>query len=158
MGEERYIAVSVENEKQWRGLCSLAPLGAFRDSRYEDLNERRKAGPAIEQDLRQWCLGQDAFALASRLRAAGVPAYVVLRPTDLYADPQLLHRGFFVKLAHTAMGPTPYDGAMTNFSGNPFRMRKAAPCLGEDTHYVMTELLGMSEDEVAEYASAGALT
>jgi crotonobetainyl-CoA:carnitine CoA-transferase CaiB-like acyl-CoA transferase len=157
-GEERHMALSVENEAQWRALCSIAPLGAFRDSRFNDLEHRRKAGAAIEEYLRAWCAGRDAFALAARLRASGVPAYAVMRPTDLYDDPQLAHRGFFVKLAHTVMGPTPYDGAMTNFSGNPFRMRKAAPCLGEDTHHIMSDLLGLSDDQITEYASAGALT
>ena len=54
------------------------------------------------------------------------------------------------------MGPTPYDGMVTIFSETPGRLRKAAPALGEDTEYVLRELLGFTSDEVAEHAAAGA--
>lgn len=157
-GEERYIAFETSTADQWRALCAVAPLGAFRDSKFDWLHERQMATSAIEDTLRQWCRDEDAFVLSARMKAAGVPASVVLRPTDLYHDAQLAHRNFFVTLEHSAMGPTPYDGAVTLHSGNPMRMRKAAPCLGEDTDYVLRDLLGLSEAEVLEYAAAGALT
>ena len=82
----------------------------------------------------------------------------MLRPSDLYTDAQLAHRGFFVTLEHPVMGPTPYDGLATIFSATPGELSKAAPLLGEDTHYVLSELLGLSADEVAGFAAAGALT
>jgi crotonobetainyl-CoA:carnitine CoA-transferase CaiB-like acyl-CoA transferase len=78
-------------------------------------------------------------------------------PSDLYDDAQLAHRGFFVTLDHTEMGPTPYDGLVTKFSATPGCLSKAAPCLGEDTAYVLSEILGLSEDEIAEAAAAEAL-
>jgi crotonobetainyl-CoA:carnitine CoA-transferase CaiB-like acyl-CoA transferase len=37
-------------------------------------------------------------------------------------------------------------------------LHKAAPCVGEDTDYVMRELLGMGEAEVARLAEAGVFT
>jgi hypothetical protein len=37
-------------------------------------------------------------------------------------------------------------------------MHKAAPSIGEDTDYVLTELLGLSSEDVAAYAMAGVLT
>ncbi|MCA9855192.1 MAG: CoA transferase, partial [Dehalococcoidia bacterium] len=80
------------------------------------------------------------------------------RPTDLYEDAQLAHRGFFVTLEHSNMGPTPYDGPVTHFSDTPAILRKAAPCLGEDSHAILTGILGYSEDDVARFAEAGALT
>ena len=87
-----------------------------------------------------------------------MPASAVQRPSDLYSDPQLEHRGFFVTLDHSAMGPTPYDGLATQFSETPGLLSKAAPMLGEDTHYVLTEFLGISPEEVARYAESGALS
>jgi crotonobetainyl-CoA:carnitine CoA-transferase CaiB-like acyl-CoA transferase len=83
---------------------------------------------------------------------------MVLRPSDLYNDAQLAHRQFFVTLNHTNMGPTPYDGHVTRFSATPGLLSKAAPCLGEDTQVVLREFLGYSDDDIAEFAAAGALT
>jgi formyl-CoA transferase len=111
----------------------------------------------IDAALSAWCADKDAFAAARSLRDAGVPAYAVLRPSDLYCDQQLMHREFFVTLEHTVMGPTPYDGLATKFSATPGKLWKAGPCLGEDTVFVLEEILGLSSDEIARYAECGAL-
>jgi benzylsuccinate CoA-transferase BbsF subunit len=92
------------------------------------------------------------------LQTVGVPASVVQRPSDLYNDPQLAHRGFFVTLEHSVMGPTPYDGPVTHYSATPAVLRRAAPCLGEHTEDVLIGLLGLTPEEVAEYAATGALS
>ncbi len=155
-GIERYIAIAVETEEQWKALCDLAPLDEF--AGLHSLKKRQAKKQEIEDAMRSWCAPREGFALAEKLRAVGVPASMVLRPTDLYDDPQLAHRGFFVTLEHTHMGPTPYDGPVTRFSDTPAILRKAAPCLGEDSHYVLAEILGYDEPTIARFAEAGALT
>lgn len=157
-GHERYVAIAVESAEQWHALRSLAPLDRFTAGKFDNLEARQRHKGEIEDVLREWCSDQEGFALAERLRAAGVPAYMVLRPSDLYDDPQLRHRDFFVTLEHSVMGPTPYDGLVTKFSATPGCLRKAAPCLGEDTHLVLHEFLGYDEAEIAHLAASGALT
>jgi crotonobetainyl-CoA:carnitine CoA-transferase CaiB-like acyl-CoA transferase len=129
-GVERYIAIGVVDASQWQALCRLVPF-ATELARCESLAARIAARDAIETALAAWCAGQDAFELASRLQAVGVPSYPLLRPTDLFGDPQLAHRGFFVTLDHPEMGPTPYDGPVTRFSRTPARLRRPAPLLGQ---------------------------
>jgi len=104
-GEERYVAVGVETGVERQALETLL------DGR----------------DLGDWCGDRDAFEAAAALRGVGVPAYAVLRPSDLYEDPQLVHRGFFETLDHPVMGPTPYDGPATIYSRTPQRLRAPAP-------------------------------
>ena len=106
----------------------------------------------------RWTADKDPWELTARLKSAGVPAYVVLRPSDLYRDAQLAHRGFFVTLEHRVMGPTPYDGLVTRFSAIPSGPRHAAPCLGQDTEHVLRDLVGVPPDEITAYAAAGVLT
>jgi crotonobetainyl-CoA:carnitine CoA-transferase CaiB-like acyl-CoA transferase len=157
-GHERYLAITVETEPQWEALRALVPLDEFADPALRALEARCAKREAIEARMAAWCAGRDAFALAGQLRAAGVPAYAVLRPSDLYDDPQLAHRGFFVTLEHPTMGPMPYDGPVTRFSRTPARLRRPGPLLGEHTHAVLRELLGYSDDEIGELAIAGALS
>ena len=133
-GENRFVAVGVETSAERRALADV--LGA--------------------EDVSAWCRARDAFDAAETLREAGVPAYVVQRPSDLHDDPQLKHRGFFVTLNHPVMGPTPYDGPATIYSRTPQRLRSPAPCLGEHNERVLAALLGMAADEIAELRSAGA--
>src|SRR5262249_25768140 len=112
-GKERYVTLSVETEAQWRGLLAVAPLAAFRRPEMAGLEARQARTADLDAALAAWTAGQDGWALADQLRSAGVPASVVLRPSDLYQDVQLTHRGFFVTADHAVMGPTPYDGHPT---------------------------------------------
>jgi len=155
-GEQRYLAIACETEAHWRALCSVAPLDAFEDC--DNLESRLERDQEIDAALATWCAGLDPFALERQLTAAGVPASVAQYSTDLYEDPQIAHRGFFVTLDHIVMGPTPYDGHITHFSAKRKMLHKAAPALGEDTAHVLAQLLGMSADEIETAAIAGALT
>ena len=134
-GEERYLALAAETDAERAALAGL--LGG--------------------ESLGRWCRRHDAFAAARQLRAAGVPAHAVLRPSDLYEDEQLAQRGFFVTLDHPVMGPTPYDGPATIFSRTPAQLRSPAPCLGQHNDEVLAELLGMGAATIAELRTAGAL-
>jgi benzylsuccinate CoA-transferase BbsF subunit len=129
-GEERYIAIGVTTREQWSALSRLVPF-TLRAAALGELVARIAHRDAIERELANWCADQDAFELAARLQEAGVPSYPVLRPTDLFEDPQLRHRQFFVTLDHPVMGPTPYDGFVTLFSRTPPRLHAPAPLLGQ---------------------------
>ena len=129
-GVERYVAVAVATRAQWDALAQLVPF-TQRGAELRELATRIAQRESIEAELAAWCADQDASELAARLQRAGIPSYVVLRPTDLFEDPQLRHRQFFVTLDHPVMGPTPYDGFVTHYSRTPPRLRTPAPLLGE---------------------------
>ncbi|MCY4058146.1 MAG: CoA transferase, partial [Gammaproteobacteria bacterium] len=134
-GEQRYVAVGVETAIERQCLAELL------DGR----------------ELADWCVGRDAFEAAVELRRVGVPAYVVMRPSDLYEDPQLAHRGFFETLNHPVMGPTPYDGPATIYSRTPQRLRSPAPCLGQHNDEVLRDCLGMEVGEIEHLRGFGVL-
>ena len=78
----------------------------------------------------------------------GVPCGVVQRPSDLFHDPQLAHRGHFWPLDHPEIGRIRYNGASFKLSETPAYPRSAAPLLGAHTREVLTQLLGYSDSEV----------
>ncbi len=143
-GVERYVAIAVTTAEQWHGLGTVAPVSAGLRG-LTTLQGRIEARSAIEAEIAAWCSDQDAFALAAALQHAGVPSYPVLRPTDLYDDPQLAHRGFFVALDHPVMGTTPYDGPVTLWSRTPPRLRCPAPLLGQHSADVRAMLRSFAE-------------
>ena len=106
-GTERYVAIEVESAAQWRALRAVAALDAYADARFDRASERLRERAGIEAAMSDWCADQDPWALTERLESAGVPAAVVQRPSDLYRDAQLAHRGFFVTLDHSVMGADP---------------------------------------------------
>jgi len=92
------------------------------------------------------------------LRQAGVPAYPVLRATDLYEDPQLRARGFFIPLDHPRLGRATFEGATTHFSQTPARPLHAGPTIGQHTFETLRDLLGYTEQQITHLAANGALT
>jgi crotonobetainyl-CoA:carnitine CoA-transferase CaiB-like acyl-CoA transferase len=154
-GIERYVALAAETIEHWDSLCGVIALEAIAP-RHASLAERLAVDAQLDAVISEWCASRGPFEAVEELTAAGVPAAVVQRPTDLHRDPQLAHRRFFVVCDHGVMGQTPYDGPVTIFSETPPALR-AAPCLGEDTFHVLSEILGLSEEEIAEYAASGVL-
>jgi crotonobetainyl-CoA:carnitine CoA-transferase CaiB-like acyl-CoA transferase len=153
-GIERYIAVATESPEQWRALRAAVPAVAAVCGPNASLAERLRCRAELDCSLADWCHDRDPWEAVAELTRAGVPASVVNRPSDLYSDPQLAHRGFFVTCGHSVMGATPYDGPVTRFSATPPSLT-AAPCLGEHTEDVLRDVLALDDDAIAEYAAAG---
>lgn len=156
-GEERYIAIAVETPAQWRALCQTVPQLPAQDA-LDALPARLSRKAELEAPLRQWCAAQEPFAAARLLRRAGVPAYPVLRATDLYEDPQLRARGFFIPLDHPRLGRATFEGPTTHFSQTPARPLHAGPTIGQHTFETLRDLLGYTEQQITDLAASGALT
>ncbi len=158
-GIQRYVAISCETNGQWQALAAtLDGLGALGDLAALDLEGRRAHESAIDAALTTWCADREPYEAEAELLASGVPAAVCQFPTDLYEDPQIAERGFFVTLDHAEMGPTPYDGLVTRFSAKQRSLHGPAPVLGEHTAYVLRELLHLDDATIVEAAAAGALS
>ena len=157
-GQQRYVALGCETAEHWQALRgAVDALAPFDAPGLSELAARKASASEIEGALRTWFENKDPWEVTEQLQAAGVPAYTVMFPSDLYEDPQLTHRGFFVTLDHERMGPTPYDGLVSKFSGMPTGPLTAGPIVGQHTDYVLRELLGLGEEEIIEKAVAGVL-
>jgi crotonobetainyl-CoA:carnitine CoA-transferase CaiB-like acyl-CoA transferase len=157
-GQERYVAIASETADQWRALCERVPgMQGFATPEMDALAARIAQREELHAPLAAWCADQEPFAMAKDLREAGVPAYVVMRATDLHEDPQLLARDFFIDLEHPALGSVRLDGPVTRFSGTPSAPTHAGPVIGQHSFEILTEVLGYSEEEAAEIAMSGAL-
>lgn len=157
-GSDRWCAIAVETDEQWRALRrALGEPAWAMDPALETAAGRLAHRTEIDAALAEWTRNQDQYEVMRRLQAAGVPAGVVQRSSDLLRDPQLAHRHFFHPLQHPEMGEVPYEGHQFRIRGYDSGPRSAAPCLGEHSVQVMREVLGMSDEELAEVAASGAL-
>ena len=78
-------------------------------------------------------------------------------PDALHDDPQLRHLGYFEVADHTVMGPQRYNGMQARLSATPGHVRKAAPCLGEDTLTILADFLGYDDDEIGQLLATEAV-
>jgi crotonobetainyl-CoA:carnitine CoA-transferase CaiB-like acyl-CoA transferase len=111
----------------------------------------------LDEVLAAWTREREPVAIECTLQAAGVPASVVQRSVDLCEDPQLLHRGHFVRLEHPTNGSTLVEGSRFKLSRTPARVEGAAPTYGRDNQHVLETILGYDEERITELVIAGAL-
>jgi benzylsuccinate CoA-transferase BbsF subunit len=156
-GVDQWCAIAVETDEQWRALRTVLgePEWAA-DSALDTAPGRLAHRDLIYRELGAFTAHHDARELMLLLQSAGVPAGAAQRSSDHLEDPQLAHRRFFRRLQHPEMGVVPYEGhqfAITGYDNGP---RFPAPCLGEHTYDVLTDILGMDDAEVAELLTSGA--
>lgn len=73
----------------------------------------------IDAAISTWTGRQDVFGAEARLQGEKVPASAVRTMHQLYQDPQLLHREYFVDLAHPHHGKTTVEGSRFKLSRTP---------------------------------------
>lgn len=159
LGDDRWIAITVMDDAQWAALVATmgAPAWAA-DPRWAAQPARWHGRAALDAQLAAWTAAQEAGPLMARLQAAGVPAGAVQDARDVTRhDPQLAHRGHWVRLPHAEMGETLYNNLPFRLSRAEVRPTRPAPLLGEHTDEVLRDLLGLSADELAALHGEGVL-
>jgi crotonobetainyl-CoA:carnitine CoA-transferase CaiB-like acyl-CoA transferase len=128
-----------------------------REKRFATLSDRAKNMDQLDSLVEEWTKERSAEEVMSLLQGVGIAAGVVQDAADLWQDPQLKARGFFVELDHPVLGRTSSDGSPIKLLDTPAHFQQAAPLLGQHNNYVYRHLLGMSEEEIERYSKEGVL-
>lgn len=150
-GEDRWVAITITSDKEWEGLCrAIGNPPWTREERFSDATSRYNNHDELDKLIEEWTLCRDHYHVMHILQKEGVPAGPVLDARDANNDPQLISRGFFETVTHPECGTHRYPGVMWKYSETPMSIRMPAPCLGEHNDYVFREVIGMSDEEIAE--------
>lgn len=157
-GQDQWCAIAIETDAQWLNLRSaIGDPGWSQDPALATAAGRLAAADAVYENLAIFTVNHDPHSLMELLQEAGVPAGAVQRSSDHLVDPQLAHREFFRRLNHPEMGEVPYEGHQYKIAGYNNGPRGPAPCLGEHSFEVLTELLHIEGDELTEILVSGAV-
>jgi crotonobetainyl-CoA:carnitine CoA-transferase CaiB-like acyl-CoA transferase len=150
-GEDRWIAIVVADDAAWSRLAALPGAPAsFGKAGWATLGGRRADEDALETALAEWTKGLEADALMERLQGAGVAAGVARGCTECLAEPHLVARGWFKPMTHPDLGEHLYNGFPWRFSECELVAALPPPRLGEHSEALLKELLGLSDQEIAE--------
>jgi len=154
--EEHWIAISCKTDAQWRALASLIerPEWESTDSNFNQVKKRSAHRDQIDQAIANWTRSQHHLDLMHRLQSKGIPAGAVMSGPELLDDPHLKARGSFLAQDRPGLG-------VKHYPNQPYRFRVAqpvpnvrAPLLGEHVWEVLTDLVGLDSDEIAELVIA----
>ena len=157
-GEDRWITIAATNDSEWESLLSVmnaAPLAE--DPRFATPEARMDNQDQLDAIIGGWTSDQDAFTLAERLQAAGVPAGPVLRGPDLLEDRHYAERGTFITVDHPQVGTKRYPGLPWKMSRTPGEVRWPSPTLGQHNREIFGGLLGLTGGEIDSLESDGVI-
>lgn len=157
-GEDRWVAIAVFSDQEWKRLCKV--MGRLAWARRKELatfGGRKAHEDEIERLLSEWTKNYEAYGLMRMLQKAGVRAGVVQDSRDVFEDEQTRYRSQLVELEHREMGRHCYPTSAFILSRTPFNLCLPAPCLGEHNELVYTQFLGLADEEFVELQNSGAL-
>lgn len=153
-----YIVVATRQEEFWRRLCTVLEQPELaHDPRFATNADRVKNRGALLPQLERIFLERTAAEWLDRLRAAEVPAAPVNNLDRAFAEPPVAEREMIVEYDHPDVGKVRMPGNPIKMSGMGQTISQPAPRLGEHTDIVLSRLLGLSADAIADLRSRGAI-
>lgn len=143
------MAIACYDDVQWEALCRLIQRPELlSDPRFADSLSRHRHQQELAPFLEGWTAARTPQEAMEQLQDAGVPAGALLSNKDLYFDPHLKARGYFVADDHPELGRRPVPGPAFKLSRTPGKIRWPTPLLGQHNELVLQDFLGMSAAEV----------
>ena len=158
-GDDRWVSLSIRDEAEWQRLCEVMGQPELSsDVRFASLAARKENEAALEETVTAWTQERTADEATQALQNAGIPAYPTLDAIDMVNSPHVGARDYFVELEHPEVGTRRHMGIPWTMSRTPCEIRRPAPRLGQDTDAVLTDIVGLSQDEIAALREKDILT
>ena len=156
-GEDEWVALAVVNDDHWRALVAALGVPAWaRDPALAQAAARRARQVEIDRELARWFADRERDPVVELLLERGIPAAPVTGARMADRNPQMLARGFFQPLDHPVVGKHLHAGLPMRFARREHPWYAApTPTLGEHNARLLGELLGLSDEELAELGASG---
>ena len=157
-GDDRWLAITVFTDDEWAAFVGAlgSPDWAL-GLRFASVESRLSHADDLDRLVESWTVEQNAEEAMHLLQAAGVAAGVVQTGQDMAEnDPHLRERRIFQKVPDASGTSRIIERAAYKLSLTPGELTRGAPEFGADQDFVLSEILGVDDEELAEMAIAGA--
>ena len=153
-----YLMLAVGNDTQFQRFCAAAGAPALAaDPRYATNRNRVAHRAILVAEVAALIAAATTAEWLERLRAAEVPCGPINDLAQVFAEPQVRHRGLRVDLPHPVAGTVPGVRNPAVFSRTPLEYHRAPPPLGADTEAVLAARLGLDPGRIAELRARGVI-
>jgi crotonobetainyl-CoA:carnitine CoA-transferase CaiB-like acyl-CoA transferase len=152
----RRVSVHAGTDPLFRRL--IAAIGRpelAADPRFATMSARLGNQAALYEAIAEWMGEQRADDAVEMLNRAGVPAAPIMSIADIAADPHYRERQTIVDVDDDEYGRLSMVAPLPRLSRTPGRIDGLGPALGEHTEEVLTQTLGLGEQDIAELREAG---
>ena len=155
-GHNKWVAISVTDQEEWRRFCrGLAKPPWCKEDRFSDQLKRYENRDALYEHVAEWTRTRDVNQVVELLQSFGVAAGPSYNSEDMYNDPDMQARGMFPEVEHPFVGVKPICALPWRMDNRQQERYWAAPTFGQDTDFVLHDLLGVGEAEIASLREQG---
>jgi crotonobetainyl-CoA:carnitine CoA-transferase CaiB-like acyl-CoA transferase len=145
-GADRWIAIAVNTEAEWKALIQAMGEPAWADEpRFSDMHSRWRNHDELDRHLSAWTADKDKVELAKQLQAAGVAATPVLTPPEAMHSEHHAARDWWHMMHQEHMGDYHYYGPGWRLPNTPAHIHSAPAYYGQHNREVYLDMLGLSE-------------
>ena len=147
-GDDRWLALAVPSDEVFATLCDVMGQPELAsDERFAAADARYGHQDELEPLIEAWTSQHGDDELMHTLQAAGVPAAAVFHQPEMFDDPHLVARNFFIEIDHPETGVRRYPAPMARFERMPLTpVRGPAPTLGQHNEEVLRGDLGITQE------------
>ena len=152
-----YFILAVGNDRQFQSFCAFAEAPELAaDPRFTTNADRVRNREALYALLPEVTAKKTQAEWVDGLAVLHVPCSAVNTLDQVFADPQVRHRGMHLKMPYTGSqsGEVDLIGNPIKFSETPVDYRHAPPTCGQHSDEVLQEF-GLSPDEIAGLKDGG---
>jgi crotonobetainyl-CoA:carnitine CoA-transferase CaiB-like acyl-CoA transferase len=154
--QDGYMIIAVGNDGQFARLCAEMGLTELATDAKFSTNKTRVANRVeLIERLNAMSRTRPTAAWIAALEKVGVPCGPINAIDAVFADPQVQARHMKIDMPHPTSGSVSLVANPLRLSETPVTYRTAPPTLGAQTREVLTQRLGMSEEEIDRLRAAG---
>jgi len=154
----RYIYIHGVLDAHWQILCRIMGRDELiTDERTATMQARPQNIAFVDDVVGAWTATVTVDEAMATLEQGGVAAGPVLDFPEIMELPHYRERESVVEIEHPTHGTLTTYGVATKYSRTPASIKGAAPGLGEHNQQVYGGELGLSDERLAELASAGVI-
>jgi len=151
-----YVCIVAGSDANFRRLCrAMDRSDLAEDPRFATLAERAARGDEINGLVAEWTSSLSAAAVTARCVEHDVPVGTAYDAADIFADPHMEARGDLVAVDDPVIGPVRQQAPFPRLAKHAAPVPRGAPRLGEHNREVWCDLVGLSDDELADLAARG---
>ena len=149
--DDKWVSIAVKTEDEWKAFCQAIGNPAWtNDERFADKYSRLRHQEELDKLITVWTSKHSYYEVAEILQKHGVAAAPCLDTEGRFFDPHLQARKTYLEVDHPTTGTDFIANSAWALSDNPTEIRQRSPLLGEHNRRIFKELLGMSDEEIAQ--------
>jgi crotonobetainyl-CoA:carnitine CoA-transferase CaiB-like acyl-CoA transferase len=151
-----YVEVTASSGNYWKRFAAMIGDPALQDPKWDNPAFTMSPQAKEESDgiVYPWMLSRTKLEVWEAARKQSALIAPLFAGEDLLNDPVLRERGLWTEVEHAVLGTLPMLGRPYILAKTPWRVRQAAPMLGEHTAAVLSEA-GLSPAEIGALAREG---